>query len=292
MLLNRFSFLVLLAGLLCMFCHLPAFAADPAPVRPARPDRLPLWELGFGVAPIAMSAYRGSENLEWYPVPMPYVDYRGDFLRIDREGIRGLIYDSERIRLDLSGDGSIPAESDEEGPRRGMPDLDPVLEFGPSINFILHEGPGSRFRLRMPVRYVAASDLTFISHVGWKVHPHLDMSFSNVLWGWSLNASLGPLFADSGFHEYYYDVKDRYATDFRESYRAGGGYSGTMLMFSSSRRFKNIWAGAFFRYDNLAAAAFIDSPLVETRHAFMIGFGIARIFKTSEKTVPAGRDDF
>lgn len=265
-------------------CLLPRAAAAGAGERP-------LWEAGIGLAPVVMSSYRGSENVQWYLLPMPYLDYRGDFLRVDREGIRGLLYDSVHVRVDLSGDGTIPAETDEEGPRRGMPDLDPVIEFGPSINLILHEGFDTRIRLRMPVRMVAATDFSSISHLGWKVHPHLEMDFREAICSWNAGVSIGPLFADRGVHEFYYEVKPRYETDFRNAYHADAGYSGTMARFTFSRRFENLWAGFFLRYDNLDGAAFIDSPLVETRHAFMAGFGFAVIFGRSKRTVPATWDD-
>lgn len=283
----RRNILALLVLLTCMFP--PAQTAGETPVE----KEVPLWEAGMGLAPLTMPSYRGSRNQQWYPVPMPYVDYRGDFLRIDREGIRGLLYGSDRLRFDLSADGTIPGDTDEDGPRRGMPDLDPAGEIGPSVNIVLHEDLNARIRLRMPVRIVFATDLSSsLRHIGWKVHPHLGVDFRDAFFGWNFGANIGPLFADRKYHGYYYDVKERYKEDFRDSYRAGGGYSGTMLLLTSSRRFEKIWAGVFLRYDNLSGAAFIDSPLVETRHAFMAGLGIAYIFKTSTKTVPVTREDF
>lgn len=276
---------LLFTALMCLILTYAFAAADHR-------EEVPLWEVGFGLAPITMPSYRGSNTQEGYPVPLPYVDYRGDFLRLDREGIRGIVYDSDRLRIDLSGDGAIPSASDDDGPRAGMPDLDPVGEIGPSINFIIEETFERRIRLRMPVRWVVSTDFSSLSHVGWKIHPHLGVDFKAALFGWNAGITVGPLFADHGYHGYYYDVDAKYAEDFRPAYKAGSGYSGTMLMLTSSRRFQRVWAGIFLRYDNIDGAAFIDSPLVETRHAFMAGAGIAYIFGTSDKTVPATRDDF
>ncbi|MFO8111043.1 MAG: MipA/OmpV family protein [Desulfosalsimonadaceae bacterium] len=254
---------------------------------------LPLWEIGLGAAPLTMPSYRGSKNQEIYPILMPYIDYRGDFLRIDREGIRGLLYDSNRIRFELSGDGAIPSSTDNKGPRRGMPDLDPMLELGPSLNVMLYQSPRARLRVRLPVRAAMATDFSTISHEGWKFHPDINIEVDEALWGWDAGVAAGPLFADRDYHAFYYDVPERYAEPgFRKRYKASGGYSGTSLTFSASRRFEHIWAGLFFRYDNLSGAAFIDSPLVETRHSFMAGVGIAYVFWTSTSTVPATRNDF
>ncbi|MBS3731501.1 MAG: MipA/OmpV family protein [Desulfobacterales bacterium] len=273
-----------LCALLLIF--FPAFYIPPA-AGGNRSGQLPLWEFGLGAAPITMPAYRGSQTQEFYMVPMPYVIYRGDFLKIDREGIRGLLYDSPRLRVDLSADGAIPAASEEGDVREGMPDLDPVGEFGPSVNYLLHEGASTRMRLRLPVRAVFASDFTFIDHVGWKAHPQLNIDMTGLFGRWNIGMVLGPIFADRSYHDYYYEVAPRYASAARPAYRPEGGYSGTSLLLSASRRFSGVWVGMFARYDNLSGAAFFDSPLVETRHSFMGGIGIAWMLDRSDKTVPA-----
>jgi outer membrane protein len=259
--------------------------AGANPVRADANQRLPLWELGLGVAPLSMPAYRGSETREFYLAPMPYVTFRGDFLKVDREGIRGLLYDSPRLRVDISADGAIPASSDEGDAREGMPDLDPMGEIGPSLNYLIHEGPRTRLRLRMPVRAVFASDFTFIDHEGWKAHPQVNLDIMDVGDGWNFGMILGPIFADRRYHAYYYEVKPEYATDTRPAWRAKGGYSGTSLLLSASRRFADTWVGMFLRYDNLDGAAFENSPLVETRHSFMAGLGVAWILGRSSRTV-------
>jgi MipA family protein len=273
--------------LLFFLTQLPA-----APIAMAGNTALPLWEIGLGAAPITMPAYRGSKNQQYYIFPMPYLYYRGDFLRIDQEGIRGIFYTSDRLSIDFSGDGAVPSPTDKEGPRRGMPDIDPVIEVGPSINLIVHESPHALLRLRLPVRAAFASDFRSVYRAGWKVHPHLNADFPEALHGWDIGINIGPIFADRRYHAFYYDVKSRYATAFREPYRSDGGYSGASMMFTSSRRWENIWAGFFFRYDNLAGATFTDSPVVETHHSFMAGFAIAWIFFKSPVKIPPPRDDY
>jgi outer membrane protein len=47
-------------------------------------DRLvprPLWELGLGVAALRLPDYRGSDQSSTYLLPLPYVVYRGEWLR-------------------------------------------------------------------------------------------------------------------------------------------------------------------------------------------------------------------
>jgi outer membrane scaffolding protein for murein synthesis (MipA/OmpV family) len=168
-----------------------------------------------------------------------------------------------------------------------MPDLDPVGEIGPSINYLLYDSISTRLRLRLPVRAAFASDFTFIDHVGWKAHPQINLDLINAADSWNFGLTLGPIFADKRYHEYYYEVKPAYATETRPSWKASGGYSGTSLLLSASRRFADTWIGLFVRYDNLAGAAFEDSPLVETRHSFMGGMGVAWIIGKSAQSVPA-----
>lgn len=272
-----------LAGITALICFVLAL---PSQVQADDEQHLPLWEIGLGAGAITMPSYRGSEVQEVYPGPVPYVIYRGDFIKIDREGIRGLLYDSPRLSVDLSADGAMPSTSEEGDAREGMPDLDPVGEIGPSINYLLHKGEKSRIRLRFPVRAAFATDLTFIDHVGWKAHPQLNISITDVLGGWDLGAALGPVFADDDYHSYYYEVSREHVTESRPAYRAGGGYSGTSVQVSAGRMFENMWVGMFARYDNLSGARFEDSPLVETRHSFMGGIAAAWMLGRSSKTVP------
>ncbi|MFW6082336.1 MAG: MipA/OmpV family protein [Desulfosalsimonas sp.] len=273
-----------LAGITVLICFLLAW---PAQVQAGDEQQLPLWEIGLGAGAITMPAYRGSGVQEVYPVPVPYVVYRGDFIKVDREGIRGLLYDSPRLSIDLSADGAMPSTSREGDSRESMPDLDPVGEIGPSINYLLHKGEQSSIRLRLPVRTAFASDLTFIDHVGIKTHPQLNIGVRNFFAGWDLGAVIGPVFADDNYHSYYYGVSRKYATESRPAYRAEGGYSGTSVQVSAGRMFENIWVGMFARYDNLSGAVFEDSPLVETRHSFMGGIAAAWMLGRSSKTVPS-----
>ena len=52
-------------------------------------EEKPLWEAGLGIGALAFPDYRGSDEVNTYPVPLPYFVYRGKFLKADREGVRG-----------------------------------------------------------------------------------------------------------------------------------------------------------------------------------------------------------
>lgn len=271
-------------GALVLLIVLPSAGATATETKP-------LWEIGLGIAPTTFPDYRGSSRQQTYLLPLPYVVYRGDVFRADREGIRGLLVDRPRLSVDVSIDGAVPVSSDDDSARAGMDDLAPVFEGGPSVNWLLYRDERVRWRLRMPVRAGIAVDFEDIRHVGWRFQPMLSLDLREVLGGWDIGISAGPQFSTRAYQAYYYDVPTADATAERPAYRAPGGYGGAALTLSASRRFDSLWAGAFVRYQNLDGARFQDSPLVETRHAVMAGAGIAWILGRSERQVPvsAGR---
>jgi hypothetical protein len=172
-----------------------------------------------------------------------------------------------------------------------MPDLDPTFEIGPSLNVVLAR-PSDRqtLKLKLPVRSVIATDFGGTQQAGWIFNPHLNLDSRDVFGGWNTGLSVGPLFGNRKYHAYYYEVAPEFATPSRPAYSASGGYSGTLVIASLSRRFERVWMGGFIRYDNLSGAAFDDSPLVETRHSVMGGFAVAWIFKKSSSVVNRRND--
>lgn len=253
----------------------------------------PLWEMGVGMGGLQYPHYRGSAESELIPVPIPYYVYRGDRLRADRDGLRSLLFESDRVEINVSGDGAFPV-NDDDNAREGMEDLAPLIEVGPSLNIALWQRRGdARFlELRFPVRAAFSIDTgPRIDHEGWTFAPSLywvdnEAGFSNQ---WRRTAAIGPIFADRDFHDYFYTVPEADVTPERPSFQPSGGYSGTRLTLSSARRYDRVWVGGFFRYDNLQGAAFEDSPLVEQEHALLFGFGFSWVFAESERMVPRRR---
>ena len=101
---------------------------------PALSKQEPLLEYGLGVGAVAFEDYRGSDTSHVYPLPVPYLVYNGKFLKADRDGVRGTLFNQDRVELNLSVNATTPVRSDRE--RSGMPDLRPTVELGPS--FELH----------------------------------------------------------------------------------------------------------------------------------------------------------
>jgi MipA family protein len=249
-------------------------------------EELPLWEVGLGIVPSTFPAYRGASDQKYYVFPFPYVVYRGDILKVDDDGIRARLFDSERVQLNLSLGGAIPVDSTGSGAREGMPDLDGALEIGPSLEVLLAApSPRQKVEIRLPVRAVLVTNFHQVDPEGWIFNPQVVWDYENGGTGWNASLGLGPLFATGKYHAYYYDVDPQYATGGRPAYQATGGYSGSMVLGTVSRRADHIWVGGFLRYDNLAGATFVDSPLVESRYSVMGGIAVAWIFATSTTMV-------
>lgn len=254
----------------------------------ARAEPLPQWEFGLGATAFTLPDYRGSDERRGYLFPLPYLVYRGDKLRVDRQGLRGIFFESERVELDFSINGTPPVDSSQNQARQGMPDLDPTLEIGPLVRFIVwrDRAAGEQLDLRLPVRYVIATDFSHAKAAGWVFNPNLALNLRPDFAGrWNFGATTGPIFATSKYHEYYYGVDPQFATPDRPAYSARGGYSGWMGLVSLSRRYQKIWVGAFARYDALRGAVFEDSPLVRRQSSWMAGIAAAWIFAQSDRKV-------
>ncbi len=250
----------------------------------AHGDEQPLWELGVGAAAISFPDYRGSSRQRDYFLPVPAFAYRGELLQIDREKLRGLLFRSERVELDLSANASVPVRSSDNPVREGMPNLDPTIELGPSLNFRLAHSQRRTLRLRLPVRAQLATDLRSVHDAGLVANPNLSLDV-RLDQGWRLGLVAGALFGDRRNHGYYYSVAPEFARAGRPAYDAPAGYSGAQLIVALSKRFGPWFLGGFVKQDFLAGAAFVASPLVERRNNVAAGIALTWTFARSEKRV-------
>jgi MipA family protein len=262
---------------------------------PACAELRPEWEFGLGATAFAFPDYRGSDQSRGYLLPFPYLIYRGDVLRVDRQGLRGVFFESERIELDVSMSGTPPVDSSRNRAREGMPDLDPTFEIGPRLNVILARNPDRSRALsfRLPVRAVIATDLSHAEGQGITAYPNLTYDARPHFFEgrWRLGLQAGLLYATSRYHRYFYGVEPAFATPARPAYDAGGGFSGAALAASLTRRFRKVWIGGFARYESLKGVAFESSPLVRRDYAFTAGIAIAYVFAESDRKVEVDVED-
>jgi MipA family protein len=260
---------------------LVAFAAS------ASPDELPLWEVGIGGGVIRIPDYRGSSEAGIYPYPFVMPIYRGRHLQADEEGIKGVLGESGRVRLDFSVFGNVPVSS-ENKVREGMADLDPILEIGPMLRYKAWTAPASSQSviLDLPIR-AALSIGHGIQYVGYAVTPRISyrrqVDLLDRPWKWSIGAEA--LWGSGGLNRYYYQVDAADATAQRPAYAAEAGFGGTRLRTSLYHRDRKKLISLYALYDNLQGAAFEDSPLVEQTSGWTVGFVVTWFVFQSKNSV-------
>ena len=251
---------------------------------PAHAEQRPLWEIGAGAGAINLPDYPGSDVRKTYVLPIPYVIYRGEYLRVDRNGLRGLFFESDRLELNLSLALALGGSSNDNPTRRGMPDLKPTAEAGPTVDLTLWQSPDEKIKVdfRMPVR-AAITVESSPKRVGWLFSPNLQLALRDPagLQGWRIALDAGPVFNNRRYNAHFYSVAASEATAVRPAYSAPGGYAGSQIGLRASKRFARYWVGGFLRYDTLKGAVFQDSPLVRQQSAVTAGIAFAWVFGES-----------
>jgi MipA family protein len=263
------------------------FVGCTLPVGQAKADEKPLWELGVGVSALRLPVYRGSNEFKNLALPLPYFVYRGERLKLDREGGRGLLFKTDRLELDISVSGSFPVNSANNEARVGMPGLKATLEVGPLLIASLWHSDDQNALLtaRFPLRGVMTSN--FIG-AGFVFQPQLAYDVRNFAGtGWVAGIRGGPLFQSRAYADYFYGVPAAFSTASRPSYQGSSGYGGYNVLAGGSKRYGNTWIGAFAKYDNLSGASFDDSPLIRKKQFFTVGLAISWIFAESSTKVQA-----
>jgi outer membrane protein len=248
----------------------------------------PLWEAGLGVAALHFPDYRGSSRSRTYALPSPYFVYRGEILKADRHGLRGVLLQTDWIDVNLSVGASLPVDSSDNSVRAGMPDLKPSFELGPSLALTAWRSADRRARLdfRLPVRAAVTVEAR-PRFIGSQFFPHANVDVRDPAGfsGWNLGIAAGPVYTDARYNRYFYAVPAAYVTPERPAYTPAGGYAGAQFLVALSKRFPSFWVGAFARYDSLRGAAFVDSPLVTSKRYVAAGVAVSWVFAESSQRV-------
>jgi MipA family protein len=241
---------------------------------------------------VQLPAYRGSVESSTNVLPIPYLVYRGEYIKADKDGVRGVLFDSDQFEVNLSVAASPPVNSNKVKVRHDMPDLGSTMELGPSVDIKLWQSADNATRLRLFVPMRAA--LTLERHpryVGWQFTPRINLDVESPLGlhGWTLGSVAGPVFGSREQHGYFYGVAPQYANAERPAYEARAGYAGVQVLSAMWKRFPSYWVGGFIRYDNVSGAVFEDSPLVTQRSGFSGGLAISWILGQSSRMVQVER---
>lgn len=267
-----------------------AAAALLAPPPPARAGQRPKWELGAGGVFFTQPDYVGSDEYRLRALPFPWIVYRGEVLRFDRDSMQTKIFGTELVRLDISASGQVAVDSNDCDRRHGMPNRHWMAEIGPSLRFkVAHSADGRHvLDVDVPLRTAIAADFDHISYEGIVASPKLEYRFEPD--NWRFDADAGLEFQDNDYNEYYYGVAPKWSTPDRAAYGTEGGYSGLRVSVGVNRYIGPFYVGAFARYVNIAGTPFEDSPLVGSEHNFVGGIAIGWVLMKSDTMVPVGAE--
>lgn len=252
----------------------------------------PLWELGVAAGGIFSPDYPATDKNSLHGLALPYVIYRGDFLRLGIDSIaKGVFIDNDYAELNVSLAASFNSNSSDNNARREMPDLDYLVEIGPQLKIMLGELYGGKTEIQLPFRAVFSSDFTRVDHRGYLFNPRITYERQNIFnSGIDMNSSIGSSFATKKLQDYFYRVAARYATATRTEYEADGGYLGsdTTLGFSYgiTDRLRAYVGGKLGYY---GGAANEDSPLFRQKVNASIHAGFTWSIFQSDTGVKSNR---
>jgi outer membrane scaffolding protein for murein synthesis (MipA/OmpV family) len=242
-----------------------------------------LWEVGAVGFGVSQQAYPGAGQQVNRALALPFVIYRGRYLRADRDtaGLRAL--KTPQFELDLGFAGAFAARSVAIDARRGMPDLGTLVEAGPRLTWNLSGGPDEpRWRLELPLRGVFDLD-DRAAHRGTSFEPRLVYS-QRADGGGSRSVSVAAIVADRRLARTLYEVAPAYALPDRAAYEARGGLVAWRLAGSITHPITSDWLlFGFARIDALAGAANRDSPLVRRSTGATLGLGMSYTWMRSQR---------
>ena len=245
---------------------------------------LPVWELGAALGAYHAPHYLGADQGATYALPLPIFIYRGQYLRSDRSGLVGDLYNHEQLDLRLSASASLPVSSEDNRARDGMPDLDFLFEVGPVLEYRFLEGDNWQLRADLPLRAAFSLGNDGLVYRGLVSNPRV---YGRVLWAdtWLMTATIGPVYASRRFHDYFYQVDSQYTTAVRPAYRADAGLVAMRYSLSLSRYFGDLYIGGFVHFYDLGQAANQDSPLVRRSEYLSSGLAIGWMLRRSTRMV-------
>ena len=186
----------------------------------------PVFEFGAGISYVNFPHYPGASTSRTILLPFPTFIYRGDFLRSDENGsLRGRLVSNDYFEINTSFGFTFPSDQEDVPERKGMAELDTLLEVGPG--FIFYFVPKSKIdkysiAFRAAIRTSFSTDLSHTKDRG--------VVFSPRLYGWyklsdkfTAFGSLTAEWTTQKYQDYYYSVGSQFATVNRPAFKANSG---------------------------------------------------------------------
>ena len=252
----------------------------------------PLFEFGVGAFVLDLPYYPGSENNKRVVAPIPIFIYRGEFFRANRDGsVQGRFFNSDKLELNMSLSGTFPSNGDDNSARAGMPELDGLIEIGPSLKYYIIRNSKKSIYLSVPLRYAISSDFKELNSRGVTLGTYISTRFRDVF---SMNDyisfSAGLRYANQQLMDYYYTVKKDYSNTTRPIYYAKAGLFKYGISSGFNHNFtKDFWVYGAASYSMYYGTANENGPLLRRKSTLTFLVSLYwNIYKSkqSTKTVP------
>ncbi|OIO66996.1 MAG: hypothetical protein AUJ57_11975 [Zetaproteobacteria bacterium CG1_02_53_45] len=239
----------------------------------------PLWAAGIAVGAATLPHYMGSDERYTFAAPIPYIIYRGERVKIGREGITTELFGRHNLTLDASLGIGLPVRNSNRA-RAGMPELKFNFQAGPRLNWHVFEDEQFKVTVRLPWRGVMDTGGSWLGSVS---EPDIAFEYRpNAETLLQLNA--GALFGSRSYHDTYYSVAPLYATPVRPVYQSRAGlHSLSLTALARYRLNDSMTLFSALRYRNLASGVIADSPLVKDQNYLSATIGLAWSFWQSDE---------
>jgi MipA family protein len=252
----------------------------------------PLFEFGVVLAGATLPDYPASDQNHLHGIPLPYVIYRGEFLQASANNIRGILFKTDRVTLDVSASGSVAVDDDEA--RQGMPGLAYLGEVGPRLNVLLAEDPVlGKIDFELPVRSIFSVNFPSVAYRGLDLVPEISYAQPNLMnTGGRLKVWVGPEFASARLMDYYYSVAPQYVVPGRSEYEATGGYLGSHVEFTYRYPFgERASIIGFGGLDLYSGATNEASPLFKKQYGISAALAFSYSFYISDERTSVEGDE-
>ncbi len=249
----------------------------------------PFYEIGVAAAHGVLSDYPASNEYRSRTIALPYLVYRGNFLKSDnRDGTRLQILKDHNSDLDFSFGGSLPTENNKNQARLGMPNLDWTIEVGPRfIYYFYRDSEFGQVKLGLPLRLSFATDFSHTKLIGTTLAPELTFDRYHFLtYNLNLYGAVTLNYLSEGIADYFFQVEPSQTTNIRNSYDAKPG----LLSLDYSVGFKYDWESYFLaagvRYSDFSISSNKTSYLHRTDINISYVFALGFTFYESNERVP------
>ena len=251
-----------------------------------RLEEKPVWEAGLATGLISLPHYMGSDERYLLPLAFPYIIYRGEVFKVDRQGLRSRLLETMRMTVDLDFGFGLPVKKGNKA-REGMPPLYLTGQVGPQLNWYWLTDEHMEAVVHLPVR--GALNVRG-DYIGWLIEPSMHVEFEDFGPGeaFSSKTEIGLLYASQRYNDTYYGVAPQYATATRPAYQARQGLHSIYLSTNLNYEvYDGFWTGVFLRLRDLSQGVVADSPLVKSKYYTSVGIGFIWRLGQSDDTVMA-----